>query len=560
MIITSLLALAQASAPAGDYHVEIRPQDGASAEVFITLHIEGDSDGETMLQLPSSWGGEDELWRGFTGISVQGGTLQPADPETPTKRVVTHDAGADLTIRWQIIQDREGTPSAAARDNYRPWLQPSYVHLLGQTIFLRAERDSNPQSGDMPVSVNIDVGGDWALASDLEIGSLPYDRLGASVIVVGDFRVSEQIIDGAPVRVAVRGEMSDAQIMSVTRSAVEGNLAYWGDAGEPYLVTALPIEVEPGRSSFGGTNMRDAFAIFGTNNVPDEIIARVLVHEHSHSWVPGRMGTLTQGPEQPQDYWFSEGFTDFVTTRAGLMSGAWDAEAAIGQLNEFLAEYMASPAREDPNTAIRDGFWSSAEHQRLPYLRGNLFALLVDQHIHAETNGAHSLDDVLFAMRDAPEQGLVAHTFVDFVFEVTGLDITELHQRHIIEGETIILPANTFGSCGVVESGLQPVFVYGMELGANPDGEGSLVTAVDPDGPAAAGGFAPGMVLLERVAGAVGDATQHSAFRLLDLEGNERVMSYRPTNGRMEMSQRIVPANADLMTNGCLERLAGRAL
>ncbi|MCP2680511.1 hypothetical protein NHF45_13320 [Maricaulaceae bacterium NA33B04] len=117
MIITSLLALAQASAPAGDYHVEIRPQDGASAEVFITLHIEGDSDGETMLQLPSSWGGEDELWRGFTGISVQGGTLQPADPETPTKRVVTHDAGADLTIRWQIIQDREGTPSAAARDN-----------------------------------------------------------------------------------------------------------------------------------------------------------------------------------------------------------------------------------------------------------------------------------------------------------------------------------------------------------------------------------------------------------------------------------------------------------
>ncbi len=560
MLVTSLLALAQAGAPVAEYHIEIRPQDGASPEVFITLVVAGDADGETRLDLPSNWGGEDELWNGIAQLSVDGGTLQPAAPDVLVERIVTHAPGAALTLRWQIIQDREGAPTAAARDNYRPWLQPDYVHLLGPTIFLSPERDSDPLDADSPVQVSFDVAEDWAFASDLERENLSYGDLSTSVIVAGDFRISEQVIDGGPVRVAVRGDMLDEQIMSVTRTAVEGNLAYWGADGEPFLVTALPIEVEPGRSSFGGTNLRDAFAIFGTNNVPDEIISRVLVHEHSHTWVPGRLGRLTQGPAQPGDYWFSEGVTDFVTTRAGLLSGAWDADGAISQINEFLAEYMASPARENPNTAIRDGFWSSAEHQRLPYLRGNLFALLIDQTIYAETGGTQDLDDVLFAMRDAPEQGLVAHTFVDFVQEVTGLDITDLYQRHIIDGETILLPADTFGSCGVVESGMQPVFVYGMELRENPDGEGFLVETVDPEGPAAPAGFEVGMVVIERVGGAFGDATQDSAFRVQTAAGEERVLSYRPTNGEMEQVQRIIPAEGDLMTNGCAERLAGRAL
>ncbi len=557
MLLTSLLALAQVSAPDLTYSVEIRAQDGSAAEVFMAVQVAGDSDGVTEMILPSEWGGEWDLWDGIANITVEGGTLSaPAD--VPARRVITHESDAPLTVRWQVIQDREGHPTAAADDNYRPWLQPDYVHLIGQTVFLTPERDANPLSRESLARVVFDSPDDWALASDLERDSVEMGDLHSSIIVAGDFRVTTLDIEGAPVRVATRGVIDDAQILAATEAAVRGNLAYWEADGEPYLVTALPIEVEPGFSSFGGTNLADAFAIFGTDNVPQDILVRILVHEHSHSWVPNRLGELTQGLEQPADYWFSEGFTDFVTTRAGLMSGAWDVDGAIAQWNEFLSEYMASPVRDDPNTAIRDGFWTSAEHQRLPYLRGNLFAALIDHQIYQATDGAQDLDDVLFAMRDAPVKGLVAHTFVDAVRESTGIDIAELHQRHILDGETIILPADTFGSCGVVETSLQPVFVYGMSLGANPNGDGFLLEAVDPEGPAGRAGFEPGMILLERVAGAVGDATTESAFRMIDLSGEERVMSYLPTNGDEELVQRIIPADADLMANGCVERLVGR--
>ena len=560
MLITALLALSQVSASHIEYGLQIRPQAGEATEVRMHLALQGDDDGETVLSLPSEWGGEVELWNGIVDLSVEGGELTTVDVEKPEQRVVEHAPGAELMVRWKVIQDREGVPTAAADNSYRPWLQPDYINLLGHTIFIRAERDADPITSDTPVTVHFDVPDSYDFTSDLLFGELRIGDLGPSVTVGGDFRITARMIDGAPVTVAVRGEMVDEQIVTATELAVRGNLTYWGDEAEPYLVTGLPLVAAPGRSSFGGTNVGDAFAIFGTSNVPNENLLRVLVHEHSHTWVPSRLGGLTQGPEQPGDYWFSEGFTDFVTTRAGLMSGAWDAAGAIAQLNEFLAEYMANPERDSPNTAIRDGFWTSAPLQRLPYLRGNLFALLIDHLIERETDGGQDLDDVLIAMRDAEEQGLAAHSLVDMVREVAGLDISALHQRHIIDGETIILPAETFGSCGKVESMMEPVFVYGLTLGENPNGEGFLIEAVDPDGPAAPAGFEAGMVLFERVGGAYGDATQDSAFRVRRADDEEQVLTYRPTNGEEALVQRIVRSDGDLTTNGCLKRLAGRAM
>lgn len=511
----------------------------------------------TELRIPSQWGGQSELWRGLRDVSVEGGVLDPADPDNPARRVITHDPGAALTVRWRVIQDRDGRPNAAERTNYRPWLQPTYVHLLGDTVFITPERDADPISLDSPVSVDISAPEGWEVASDLQRETLPLRDLWSSVIVAGDFRVSTFQIDGADVRVAVRGDMNDAVFRDATRTAILSNLEYWGAPGEPYLVTALTLETSPGWTSLGGTNLGDAFAFFSTVDAPEDTLRRILVHEHAHTWVPSRLGGLTQGPEQPGDYWFSEGFTDFVTTRAGLLSGAWDVDGAIAHWNDFLTEYMENPERAAPNAAIRDGFWTSAELNRLPYLRGKLYAGLIDHTIRVETGGAQDLDDVLFALRADPSGGPAAATFVDAVREVTGVDITDLHARHIDAGEPIMLPPDNFGSCDVVESGEEPVFVYGMELAENPDGDGFVIVGVDPEGPAA-GVFEPGMIILERVAGTFGDATTDTAFRVL-ADGQEQVLSYRPTNGEVAQVQRLVPADGAVADPACFEVLAGRA-
>lgn len=560
-----LAAAAQAASPAMTYDLTItRPADGSAPDVVITLSMQGGADGETELALPDEWGGEGELWRGVADLSVAGGVLLAADDATPAQRIIRHQPGARLTVSWRVIQDREGEPTAAVGDYYRPWIRPDYVHMIGHTIFLRP---TGVEAG--PVGVTLTAPQGWALASDIEAGADSLSDLSQSVIVAGDFRITT--LDVAGERVAVRGDMDDAMIVEALEGSARGNLIYWEEelmdwpdpywtpGGSPFLVTGLPLIVEEGRSSFGGTNLFDSFALFGTANTPADILRRILVHEHVHSWVPKRLGGFpADAGEERAGYWFSEGFTDFLTTRAGLLGGAWEIDEAIGQWNEFMAEYMASPVRGAPNTAIRDGFWSDGDLQRLPYLRGNLFAALVEYEIRTRTGGDYDLDDVLFAMRADPPAASAPEGFVDAVRAETGVDITALFERHILRGETIILAPDTFGACGDVETGEEPAFVYGMTLAPNPDGEGSLIAAVDPDGPAA-GIFEPGMVILERVAGAIGDATRDSAFRVLQ-SGEEQVLSYRPTTGEMQAYQRLVPADAAGSDMECFGALAGRRL
>jgi predicted metalloprotease with PDZ domain len=188
-----------------------------------------------------------------------------------------------------------------------------------------------------------------------------------------------------------------------------------------------------------------------------------------------------------------------------------------------------------------------------------VFAGLLDHLIRAHSNGAQDLDDVMFALRETGTNGAPARRLTRVTQEVTGLDIRELVERHIMQGEPVALPADSFGACGIVEQFERPRFVYGMEGRRNEAGEFVLVS-VDPDGPAAAAGFAPGMTFEGRIGGSYGDASVDSVFRVRLEDGTVTEMSYRPTDGSVERGQHIIPADGDLQTNGCATLIAGRPL
>jgi predicted metalloprotease with PDZ domain len=79
--------------------------------VQVDMRFRGEADGETGLRLPSSWGGQDELWRSLTDIRVvSGATLQQS--QEPARRVLSHRANARIHLRYRIIQDFDGAPDA----------------------------------------------------------------------------------------------------------------------------------------------------------------------------------------------------------------------------------------------------------------------------------------------------------------------------------------------------------------------------------------------------------------------------------------------------------------
>ena len=64
------------------------------------------------------------------------------------------------------------------------------------------------------------------------------------------------------------------------------------------------------------------------------------------------------------------------------------------------------------------------------------------------------------------------------------------------------------------------------------------------------------MVILERLEGAVGDASVDSVLRVRSEAGTQD-LRYRPATGETRRLQRIIPAEGDLAANGCAARLAG---
>ena len=548
--LVAALAL-QAASPELAYSLSIE-ETADGPEVHVHVAFLGDEDGETILELLSFWGGEDELWNGVTGLSASGQDAVLTRGDSPDSWTLTHAPGAAIALDYQVIQNREGAPSAAADDSYRPFIQPDFVHLIGNAFIILPDNSR----ADETITVTFNTPEDWALASDLEHGVADVDALMASVIVAGDFRVMTQEIAGAPVRVAIRGalEIEDQTLMDNLAHVIEANLEYWGATGEPYLVTVLPLEAKPDWISIGGTNLADSFAMFITANAQIDTVKRILAHEHTHTWNVKRLGGSLEGEAaEPAGYWFSEGFTDYLTTRAGVRGGSFTAEQGVAQWNEFLREYASSPVNTASNDAILEGFWSDPDIQRLPYLRGQVFAALADARLREETNGAQDLDDVIHAMLESADDGPAPSRFVDVARTVTGVDLTALYQRFIVEGEMIWLPETAFGACGPVETLDEPVFVYGFTLGENEQGE-RIITEVEPGSSAEAAGFEPGMFMVQRIGGAYGDASVQSVMRIKTVEGEERDIAYWPTNGEVLRVQQIAFSGDEA---GCRVALAG---
>jgi len=105
-VLAATLALLCAgfAAPARvDYTLRPEMAEGALQAVRVELAFRGDADGETQIELPSSWGGEGELWRGIDDLRVVGGATL-AEGDSPATRVLRHTPNARVTLSYRITK------------------------------------------------------------------------------------------------------------------------------------------------------------------------------------------------------------------------------------------------------------------------------------------------------------------------------------------------------------------------------------------------------------------------------------------------------------------------
>lgn len=516
----ALFCASAAAPPRIDYTLTPIMEDGALGAVQIDLRFRGEADGESELRLPDSWGGQDELWRSIQGLEIISGASAIRTGEAANMRILTHRPNARIHVRYRVIQDWDGVPRAEIGNVYRPTIQPTYFHLIGNAFM------ATPGAASLDTRVRFtvrDLPRGWSYASDLEHPDLRLTEVWSSIVVAGDFRILRD--PRSQVRVAIRGEWSftDADFLSRAANILSSERGFWGDEATPYLVTVLHLDGPEGWISVGGTGLDDAFAFFATPNAGADPIVRTLAHESFHTWISSQVGGLPND-DQALQYWLSEGFTDFYTARLLMRGGQWTADQYAADLNDALRAYAQSPARTASNAQVLANFWSDRDTQRLPYQRGRFLAMMWDARLRA---AGHSMDDVVHDMRRRARDGdqYAVETFVAAA-PGFGLDLGSDIERYVDQGAAILLPEDVIAPCGRILTRDVPNFHRGFDIQAT-QANNNVISGVDPTLPAYAAGMRDGMTLIRRDGGEIGNSELEIAYVVRDGE-TERTLRYMP--------------------------------
>ncbi len=497
----------------------VRSEMGAVNHVAMQVEIcfTAKDDGETVVRLPTEWGGQNELYLTLRDFKSDQAEILPGNGLGT--RLLKHAPGARITLSYKVVVDENGPKYNGRGNDYRVHFQDGFLFALGDTWLVQPESVSD--QSDVKVDVSFPEGTAWA--SDMEhhrLGKrLLFGDLVESVLIAGDIRIVDA---GGGARLAIRGQIDsrdDAGWRDAFQKISQSQREYWNAEDEPFLVTIVTTPPAfPGSISLGGTGRSDAFAFFTTTNAEPRKLDQVMAHEMMHTWVPRRIGGMPRQVEQ-SDYWLSEGFTDWAAWRVLVRSGFWRPEDFVRAFNENLRDYDLSPVREAPNSEIVAGFWRDRATGDLPYRRGMLLATYWDKQVRDATGGKRDFDDVLVHMQNLASSNNEKTTAVFLLAramkEVADVNIASDLKLYIELGKAIELPEDLFSADCKLSWIERPAFHRGFDVEATM-ANGNIISGVVENGPAWKAGLRDGMRIVKRVAGEIDNSQVELAYELMD--------------------------------------------
>lgn len=372
-----------------DYQIEVK-WDETPRRFDVTLRFNAQEKGETILAGPRRWGGVDDFDKTILNVRAFSDGISLKSVESD-QWVVNQSASPKkrVSVRYSIINGigniDDGTP-ISHRDFHRNTLGKDHFQLIGYGALLWPQRVTGENYSTCITFSGLPT--TWSFASSFGegqqsgvarirfVGSL--NQIRGAVYLGGDYRILRREIEGKPLLMALRGTWSftDDKFADATAVLVRTHRTFWNDFDFPHYLIALTPNRSLGTSN-GGTGLHNAFTMHASPNfsVPGAQFDSLIGHEHLHTWMPKRIGSMG-GNDQQLRYWFSEGFTNYLTHRLLLQSGIWTLPQYVESLNGVIASYLMSPDVNASNQRVLMEFWSNRTSMgNLPYLRGELLAL-----------------------------------------------------------------------------------------------------------------------------------------------------------------------------------------
>lgn len=235
-----------------------------------------------------------------------------------------------------------------------------------------------------------------------------------------------------------------AQLLAWTRELRQHYQTFFAVPATPYGVFLRRNKVNPG----GGMGMYNSFIVTyddDRGNDPQQL-EFTLAHEMFHTFQP-HMSSQYDG-ETLADSWFNEGMAVFYQARLPLRYGMIDASAFLQDINFTAARYYTNILGNTPNSEVPARFWQDTRIRTLPYDRGFLYFVTVDDAMRKASSGQRSLDDLMLAMlaRQQRNGKLGIADWEAVLRDNLGEDaVTQLHA--MLAGAAPLAASDAFGPC-----------------------------------------------------------------------------------------------------------------
>ena len=440
------------------------PQDGLT----LSITVPGDRDGVTRFSNTTCCGIADaRVFVRDVKVSSSGHPLAVVD--TATGWTVHHRRGASLTVTYRLPPSGPLRIDSGTQGQFQPLVDARTFHLIGTTALVLP----TGRAGNDPVILEFDA---TRMASHGRFvssfgagGSLHRVRttranVASSLFLGGALDLTTHASDRGTVTVAYSGmrpSPHEAELTDDVFAIVEAERRFFGDAQPWYLVSVRGAERNGSHVNLGGgMGMTNAFAMFAASDLdasnPEhrEQFRWVIAHEYFHQW-NGRQLQVASLPGSEHDdasvYWFSEGVTDFYATRLLTRAGLLSPGAALDTLNRKLLRYATNGKRNISASEAGPLFWTDAEAEQIPYLRGYLAAWYVELAALRDSDGRRGLDEAMKALvrraKAEPAFRVDSLFLADYLSQgLTAQDAGVLH-RFIIEGGETPLSTDSFRPC-----------------------------------------------------------------------------------------------------------------
>lgn len=453
-----------------DYNITVTHKDSID-QLKVEMKFMPSQDGITILEYPNSAWGQEELHNAIKEMALEkvSGTIEVNKDSGWI--VLNHPENLkELQFRYVLQQDFENP--ITSRKTYRPIIQPTYFHLFSHNLFMVPK--SAGESLDLvinwdglgPKDVIQNSFGSQQKTQHLK--TLPKQEFLEAIFVGGDFEVNAIPIKDNTVYLATRGEwvpFTVGDMKAILKETIIAQRDFWNDhTQEHFTVTMQPIYT-PNGSSYQGTGITNSFATSFSNNEFMEVeqMVHLFNHELMHNWIGG----IIKNENEEEQYWFSEGFTEYYAFKNIAKNNINEAGSAhfINEMNSIIRKLYNSPVFLAPNSEINyENFWASRDYANLPYYRGAVFAFYLDLEIRRLTDGEKSLDVVMHQiLEDAREkdQKLNHDYFLSIMKPILGEQFQEFFNKHIENGEPLPL-GDLFNKLAVDFSPQSDVFELGF--------------------------------------------------------------------------------------------------